>query len=72
MSLLLGDLHDALLNPGNPELARKAAEEVAGYDNAISELRSDVKVLKWMMGALLVLTLGILWQGFAIMGRLPN
>ena len=37
--------------------ARSAAEEVAGFENAISALRSDMKLMKWMVGAILALEL---------------
>jgi hypothetical protein len=73
MSLRLGALYDALLTAQgvSPDDAKKAAEEVAAYNNDIAELRGDVTLLKWMVGALIVLTSGVIWQGFAIMGRLP-
>jgi hypothetical protein len=71
MSLRLGALHDALLDPGNAEKAQRAAEEVAGYDKALADLRGDLLLVKWMLGMVIVLVLGVFWQGFAIMGRLP-
>jgi hypothetical protein len=71
MSLRLGALHDALLDPGNAEKAQRAAEEVAGYDKALADLRGDMLLVKWMLGVLIALVLGVFWQGFSIMGRLP-
>jgi hypothetical protein len=64
MSLRLGALYDALLTAQgvSPEDAKKAAEEVAGYDNAIADLRSDVKLLKWMVGSNILLTIGVLMR----------
>ena len=65
MSLRLGALHDALLHPGDPELAQKAAEEVAAYERQMADLRTDLYVIKWMVGAVIGLTmlvLGKVWQ----------
>jgi len=65
MSLRLGALHDALLHPGDPELAQKAAEEVAAYERSMADLRTDLYVIKWMLGAvigLVMLVLGKVWQ----------
>ena len=64
MSLRLGALHDALLQPGNPDLARAAAEEVAGYERQMADLRADLGLIKWMVGintALVLLVLGRVW-----------
>ena len=60
MSLRLGALHDALLHPGDPDLATKAAEEVAGYERTITTLQRDVHLLKWMVGTNIALTLLVL------------
>jgi hypothetical protein len=65
MSLRLGALHDALLNAGSePDLARKAAEEVAAYERQMADLRTDLYMIKWMLGAVLglvMLVLGKVW-----------
>jgi len=71
MSLRLGALHDALLDPGNAEKAVRAAEEVAGYDKALMDIRGDLRVIHWMLGVMLIMIVGLFWQGFTIMGRLP-
>ena len=39
----MGALHDALLRPGDADLAKKAAEEVAGYDKDLGRLRIEVR-----------------------------
>jgi hypothetical protein len=72
MTLRLGALHDALLNAGaQPELAQRAAEELADYDRQLRDIRSDLLVLKWMVGTtvtLQIMTLagliGLLWKVF--------
>ena len=61
MSLRLGALHDALINAGTePELARRAAEEVAAYERHLSDVRTDLLVLKWMAGANFAAVLAVL------------
>ena len=61
MALRLGALQDALLNAGATEdLARKAAEEVAAYERQLADVRTDLLVLKWMVGTNVALTLGVL------------
>jgi hypothetical protein len=61
MALMLGNLYDALRQAHVPDdVARKAAEEVAGYDAAIAALCREVEVLKWMTGANIGLTLLVL------------
>lgn len=64
MSLRLGALHDALLHPGDSDMARKAAEEVADYHERIGRIERDLTVLKWMVGtnvALTLMVLGRIW-----------
>jgi len=53
MALQLGALRDALLAAGTPpEKASAAAEEVASYERDIAGIRSDVRLLTWMVGLL--------------------
>jgi hypothetical protein len=40
-----------------------AAQEMANYETA--SLRADIKVLQWMVGFNLAMTLAILWHVFA-------
>lgn len=66
MALQLGNLREALVEAGaSPEKAAKAAEEVASYDGEIKELKSDMKLVKWMVGFNLAMTLALLWRAFA-------
>jgi len=58
---MLGNLHEALVEAGaGEETARKAAEELAGYDNRFSKLEADVGLLKWMVGFNLAGTVTVL------------
>jgi hypothetical protein len=61
MALMLGALHRALMGAGaSEEDARKAAEEVAGFENRLAKVEGDLVLLKWMVGTNIVLSLGIL------------
>ena len=65
MALMLGNRHDALTEAGaTPELARKAAEEVAVYENRLAKVESKLDVVQWMVGANIGLTLIILGKTF--------
>jgi hypothetical protein len=44
------------------DVARKAAEEAAGYENRLAKIESDLALLKWMVGVNTALTLGILFK----------
>lgn len=67
---MLAELYDALRSAGADDAkARKAAEEVANYDNRLGKVETDLAVLKSMVGtvvALQVMTLagivGIVWR----------
>lgn len=64
MTLRLGALHDALLDPGNADKALKAAEEVAGYENRLASIDTRLAVLTWMISFNLLMTVAILWRVF--------
>ena len=74
MALRLGALYDALRTGQgiSEEDAKRAAEEVASYDNRMAALDSRTAVLTWMVGALIALTIGNLWLTMTILGRLPR
>ena len=72
MSLRLGALHDALLDPGNAEKAQRAAEELANYEGQLADVRSDLRLLKWMVGAVLGTVLGIVTMILGLYSRLPR
>lgn len=72
MPLRLGALHDALLHPGDAELAKRAAEELANDDNQLADIRGDLRVLKGMMGFVLAFLVAHFWLSFSILSRLPR
>jgi hypothetical protein len=65
MALQLGALREALLDAGaSVEKATKAAEELAGYDTELADIRSDLRLLKWMVAFNLAMTAAMLWHAF--------
>ena len=68
MALTLSKTYDAFRAAGAPDdKARDAAEEIAGFEDRLSGIESDVKLLKWMAGFNVALSLAIL----ALLLRLP-
>lgn len=66
MALMVGSLYDALKSAGvDDEKARKAAEDVASYDNRVGKVESDLTLLKWMVGTNIALTIAIFWRVFS-------
>ena len=69
---MISEVYDALKEAGaSEEKARKAAEAIAGYEsrfarieNASTQLRGDVALLRWMLGFNLAMTVAILWKVF--------
>jgi hypothetical protein len=69
MSLMLGKLYDALRAANVPEeKAREAAEEVATYE----QVRADTRLLKWTVGILVAMILGVYWVQWQMMGQLAQ
>ena len=65
MALMLGALYDALVSGGVAEdKARKAAEEIATYDNRFAKIEADLTLLKWMVGLVLAGVLTLIMKGF--------
>ncbi len=68
MALMLSKTYDAFRAASAPDdKARDAAEEIAGFEDRLSGIESDVKLLKWMAGFNVALSLAIL----ALLLRLP-
>lgn len=61
MALTLSKTYDAFRVAGAPDdKAREAAEEIAGFEVRLSGIESDVKLLKWMAGFNVALSMAIL------------
>ena len=65
MSTMISEVYDALKEAGSSdEKARAAAIAIAQYDLEISSSKSDLMLLKWMVGFNIALTTAILWKLF--------
>ena len=61
MALMLSKTYDAFKAAGAPDdKAREAAEEIAGFEDRLSNIESDVKLLKWIAGSNVALSMAIL------------
>ena len=57
---MLSKTCDALRAAGAPDdKAREAAEEIAGFENRPTTIEPDMKLLKWMVGFNLALSMAI-------------
>jgi hypothetical protein len=66
MTTMIAEVYDALLSAGaDDEKARAAAKAIAEYNRDISESRSNLALLKWMVGFDLAFTMAILWKVFS-------
>jgi hypothetical protein len=74
MALRMGALYDALRTAQGitEDDARRAAEEVASYDNRMAAIDTRMAVLTWMVGFLIALMVGNLWLTVSILARLPR
>ncbi len=74
MALQLGALRAALADAGaKPELAERAAEEIASYDRDLADMRGSLRLLQWMVGASIAVTAAIgtpaLWLLLRVAGK---
>jgi len=73
MTTMIAEVYDALKEAGASEdKARKAAETIANYDTQFSDIRSELKVHRWMFGVLTTIGIGNLFLSFQILSRLPH
>ncbi len=68
MTIMLSKTYDALKAAGAPDdKAREAAEEIAGYENRLAGIEAELKLVKWMIGFNLALSVAVvilLLRGF--------
>ena len=66
MPLMLGKLYDALKAANVPDdKAREAAEEVAAYEKDLAEMKSDIRLIKWVTGTTLAGVLALIIRTLA-------
>jgi len=67
MPAMISEVYDALIEAGASQAkARAAAEAVAGFEHRFARIETDLTVLKWMVGTVLVVVLA----GFGILFRM--
>ncbi len=60
MALMPSKTYDAFRAAGAPDdKAREAAEEIAGFEDRLTTVESDLKLVKWMVGFNLALSMVI-------------
>ncbi len=69
MALMLGKFYEALRSVNVPnDKAREAAEELATYE----QVKTDAYLLKWMMGVLIAMVLGVFWMQWQMVSRIAG
>ena len=65
MSMMMGNLYEALVEGGaSSENARKAAEEVADYQKQLSDIRTDLALVKALLGVAVTGILALVVKAF--------
>lgn len=70
MTVMVASLYDALIDAGAKDnVARKAAEEAASYENQFQKIESRINVveakitmIQWMIGINMAMTAGVLFK----------
>ncbi len=66
MTTMIAEVYDALTDAGaSKEKAVAAAKAVAQYDHDIATIKSDLQLLKWMIGFNLAFVMAMLWKVFS-------
>jgi hypothetical protein len=61
MALMLAKTYAALRAAGvSEQQAEDASAEIAGYERELSDIKGDLRLLKWMVGTHFAVTLGLL------------
>ncbi len=64
-SIMLSSIYDALKEAGaSEEKARKAAEDVANYESDMSDIKSELRLLRWMVAYVVALVTGLAIKTF--------
>ncbi len=73
MALILDTLYDALKAAGaSEEQARAAARDVAAYDHRLNRIERDLNLLKWMLGVLIALVIGVFWMQWQTLDQIAR
>ncbi len=67
---MLSKTYDAFKAAGAPDdKAGEAAEEIAGFEDRLHGVESDVKLVKWMVGFNLALSMAIVALSLQVLAR---
>ena len=62
---MISELYEALIDAGaSEEKAREAAKAIAEYEDRFSKIDSDLRILKWMVGAILAGGVSLIVRSF--------
>ena len=62
---MIVEVYDALRGAGaSEEKAQSAAKAIADYDNRFNKVEADLRILKWMLGAVLAGVLSLVVKHF--------
>lgn len=65
MSTMNSELYRALVSAGaTDDMATKAAESVASYDKTLAEVKTELVILRWMVGTVAVGVLALLAKAY--------
>jgi hypothetical protein len=64
MTTMISEVYEALKDAGASEKSRQAAEALSKRDGDVTDLKSDVRIIKWMMGSVLAFQLAIFVKMF--------
>ena len=75
MSTMIAEVYEALKAAEAPEdKAAEAAKAVAeiGQEHRIIKLEGDLKLIKWMLGVLITMNIGIILMLIKVLSSLPK
>jgi hypothetical protein len=75
MSKMIAEIYDALKSAGAPEdKAMAAAKAVAdvGQEDRLSKIEGELKLIKWMIGVLITMNIGIILMLIKALSVLPR
>ena len=65
MTTMISELYEALIDAGaSEEKAREAAKAIAEHEDRFSKIDSDLRILKWMVGAILAGVVSLIIRSF--------
>lgn len=65
MSTMITEVYDAFISAGaDDEKAKAAASALADYESRFNRVDSDLRILKWMVGAILAGVVSLVIKSF--------